>query len=76
MPYDDPHSAPPATLIRDPDEAAEAFSKAGIDPRFERLKDRKAFSLEIRPQPGASRAGRWLKSSGIPASFARESALS
>ncbi len=51
MPYDDPHSARPATLIRDPDEAAEAFSKAGIDPQFERLKDRKAFSLDFKIYP-------------------------
>ena len=51
MPDDDPHSARPATLIRDPDEAAEAFSKAGIDPQFERLKDRKAFSLDFKIYP-------------------------
>ncbi len=51
MPYDDPHSARPATLIRDPDEAAQAFSKAGIDPRFERLNDRSAFSLEFQSYP-------------------------
>ena len=51
MPYDDPHSARPATLIRDPDEAAQAFSKARIDPRFERLKDRKAFSFDLKFYP-------------------------
>jgi AraC-like DNA-binding protein len=48
MPYDDPQSADSPTLIRDPDEAAEVFSKAGIDPQFERIRDRGAFSVDFK----------------------------
>lgn len=48
MPLDDPKSADSPTLILDPDEAADVFSKAGIDPQFERIRDRRAFSVDFK----------------------------
>ena len=48
MPFDDPQSADSPTLIRDPDEAAEVFSKAGIDLQFERTRNRGAFSVDFK----------------------------
>jgi AraC-like DNA-binding protein len=51
MPYDDPHSDHPTTLIRDVEEAAHAFSTAGIDAWIDRIRDRSAFSIDFKAYP-------------------------